>query len=183
MTSELIPVLQVLASGFSYPEGDNISPWFFRALEELAGYSGLDAGSITYGAEELQEAYTRLFINSPGGAAAPPYASVYVAGQGLLMQDGHDDAMEFYRRAGLEPVNRNEPADFLPLELSFAVTLLEWGDLELLSEFLEKHLWRWFQAFAGRLEASGPHPYYSLMARLTLFYLNKLKEEVFDEAT
>ncbi len=183
MTSQLSSVFKLLADGFSYPGGENLSPEFFKAVKELARDCGLQTGTMDYGSQELQEEYTRLFINAPGGVAAPPYASVYVAGQGLLMQEGHAQAQEFYSRAGLQLADGQEPADFLPLELAFTAVLLERGDLVLLSEFLEKHLWRWFQVFERRVEASGPHPYYSLLVRLTLFYLNKLKEEVFDETT
>ncbi len=183
MTSDLSAVFQLLASGFSFPDGERFSPAFFHAVKELAGACGFETGHIAYGLQELQEAYTRLFINAPGGIIAPPYASVYIAGQGLLMQEGHDQAREFYQKAGLEPLANGEPADFLPLEFSFAAILLERGDLELLSQFLEKHLWRWFQVFEKRVEASRPHPFYSLMVRLGRFYLKKLKEEVFDEAT
>jgi len=183
VTSELSSVFQLLATGFSFPDGERFSPAFFHAVKELAGACGFETGHIAYGLKELQEAYTRLFINAPGGVAAPPYASVYIAGQGLLMQEGHDQAQEFYQKAGLEPLTNGEPADFLPLEFSFVAILLERGDLELLSLFLEKHLWRWFQVFEKRVEASNPHPFYSLMVRLGQFYLTKLKEEVFDEAT
>jgi len=152
-------------------------------MEELARSCGLETSGIACRPDELREAYTRLFINSPEGVPAPPYASFYVAGQGLLMQEGHDHARDFYLRAGLEPVNDNEPADFLPVELFFVSVLLDKGDYSLLAEFAGRHLWAWFQLFEQRLHAAVPHPYYGLMAKLTLFYLRKLNEEVLNEAT
>ena len=172
-----------MGHGFSYPDGENLVPAFFRAVEELAISSGLEKTPLSCSPGELQEAYTRLFINTPHGNVVPPYASVYVSGQGLLMQDGFEQAMQFYQRAGFELADDREPADFLPTELFFVALLLENEDLHLLSEFVRKHLWRWFQVFDGRLQAAGPHPYYSLLSRLTLFYLTKLNEEVLNEAT
>ncbi len=179
MTSDFVLIFRLLASGFSYPGKENLSPSFFRAVEELAENAGIEIGHLSFTPEELQQAYTRLFINSPGGIPAPPYASVYVAGQGLLMQEGYGQAQDFYQRAGLEPLNKEEPADFLPVELFFVAVLLEKKAFDLLSEFLGTHLLKWFRIFEERVQAANPHPYYSLLARLTLFYLTKLNEEVF----
>lgn len=183
MTHELILIFRLLAHGFSYPDRDNLTPAFFRAVEELARSSGLETAPLSYSPDELREAYTKLFINVPHGTVVPPYASVYVSGQGFLMQDGFEQAREFYQRAGLELADDKEPADFLPVELFFVALQLENKNLQLLSEFVRKHLWKWFQAFEQRVQAAEPHPYYSLLTRLTLFYLTKLNEEVFNEAT
>ncbi len=183
LTHELILIFRLLANGFSYPEGENLTPVFFRAVEETAISSGLETAPLSCSADELQEAYTRLFINSPHGNVVSPYASVYVSGQGLLMQDGLEQARGFYKRAGLELTDDREPADFLPTELFFVALLLENQDLHLLSEFVRNHLWRWFQVFEQRLQAAEPHLYYSLLSKLTLFYLTKLNEEVLNEAT
>ncbi len=178
MLSDFILIFRLLASGFSYPCKENLSPTFFRAVEKLAENAGIETGGLLFSPDELKEAYTRLFINSPGGIPAPLYASVYVSGQGLLMQDGYGQARAFYLRAGIEPASEEEPADSLPMELLFVAILLEKEALDLLSEFLGEHLRKWFQLFEQRVQAADPHPYYSLLARLTLFYLTKLNEEV-----
>jgi len=183
VNTEFIPIFRLLATGFLYPRSENTSPEFFNAIKELALHAGAETGGFSFDRDELAANYTRLFINSPGGVPAPPYASVYIAGQGLLMQDGHSQAYNFYQRAGLEPVSREEPCDFLAMELFFLAELLERDDFLLLSEFLNTHLNKWVPVFVQKVQSAETDSFYSLLSWLTLFYLRKLSEEDFDEAT
>ncbi len=183
MDHELTQIFRLLSRAFSYPDQGNSSPAFFSAIKELAVTAGLENKRLSYSLQELRDAYTRLFINRADGPIVPPYASVYVSGHGLLAQEGLEQAMDFYHRAGLEPSGLDEPADFLPVELYFASVLAEQGNLRLLSEFVREHLLAWFPRFQQKLQAAGSHPYYSLLSRLILFYLTILNKEVFDEAT
>ncbi|WP_456432822.1 TorD/DmsD family molecular chaperone [Thermosulfuriphilus sp.] len=131
--------------------------------------------------EQLRAEYTRLFISAPFGAEAPPYASVYLSPEGLLFQRPHDEALSFYRQAGLEVEGAGEPADHLAFELAFVGRLLEEESGPLLDDFLHKHLLRWYPAFLKRLLAAEPHPYFGFLARLTGEVLQKLSEEVSHE--
>ncbi len=182
MNRQLAQIIRILAQGFSYP-GNGLQNGFFRALEEVADSLGVACNVQWPSVDELRETYTLLFINEPNGRLAPPFSSVYLDGQGILMSQGRDQAREFYQEAGLVPTSTTEPEDFLPMELAFVAELVEAGNRELLSRFLREHLLRWFPHFYRRLEALNPHPYYLLLAEVTSKLLNSINQEVLDETT
>ncbi len=183
MDRELSKIFALLARGFSYPEEDNSSDAFFGAVKEVAMALDIPCNSLPYTEPELREAYTLLFINEPRGRWAPPFSSLYLGGEGILMTKGRDDARAFYLEAGLEPALSSEPEDFLPTELHFISKLIENDKEEILSRFLREHLLRWFPRFYNRLKALEPHPYYLLLAEMTWKLLNMISQEVIDETT
>jgi len=168
-----------LSAAFVYPEQDNIKS-ISEVLNSLASDMGMDnvpQDTLNIPFEDLQAEYVRLFINSPGGVAAPPYASIYIHNSGLLLQQGHDQALAFYRKAGLEPVESNEYGDHLSHELAFVGRLFDKNDDELLCEFLEEHLLKWYPDFLQRLLAANPCPFYSLLGQVTDLCLKHMKEK------
>ncbi len=184
MSKELSKIFCLLARGFSYPAEDNTSVPFFKAVKEVAESLGIPCNlDSCYTKSDLHEPYTLLFINEPHGRWAPPFASVYLGGEGLLMAVGRDHARSFYQQAGLEPASSSEPEDFLPTELFFVAELIEKDELEILARFLKDHLLKWFPSFYNRLNDLGPHPYYLLLAEITWKLLNMIKQEVIDETT
>ena len=75
--------------------------------------------------EELQVAFTELFINRLGGAPAPPYGSVYLEGGERLMGVSTQSVAAAYSGEGLSVDGSVEPADYLPTELEFLYFLVE----------------------------------------------------------
>ncbi len=122
----------------------------------------------------LAQEYMRLFVNTPEGVPAPPYASYYLTG--LLAQEPAKEALSFYTREGLFPEGP-EPADHLSYELAFVAHLLSQGKKEALGEFLGQHFWRWFPRFKMALSAAKPHPFYLSLAEITEEVLRTLEEE------
>lgn len=159
-----------LSAAFTYPEHGDITPPF-TALLALADDLGLDnlhpdkVGPLSL--KWLQSEYVRLFINSPGGVPAPPYASIYIQNRGILLQHGHLQAMSFYQRAGLEPIKSSECEDHLAHELAFIGHLLDNGQIELLDEFLAEHVLTWFPDFLQRLLAAQPCRFYMILSQVT----------------
>jgi TorA maturation chaperone TorD len=159
-----------LSRAFTYPEHPAVDPpWL--ALLSLARDMGLsdippDHAEIA-SLKELQADYVRLFINAPGGVPAPPYASIYIQNKGLLCQQGHQQAVEFYQRAGLEPIKSSECEDHLAHELAFAGHLLDKDRDPLLREFLTEHLLIWYPIFLERLLAAHPCRFYMILAQVT----------------
>ena len=170
-----------LSAAFSYPGPENRRQ-IARALASLATDLGIPtnetdlADSADYIA--LQAEYMRLFVNAPGGVAAPPYASIFVQGSGSMCQQGHDQAMAFYRRAGVEPLAEGESEDHLRHELAFVGHLLDHDELALLQEFLDHHLCQWFPGFLLRLDAAQPCSFYRLLGHVTELCLNNIQKEV-----
>jgi TorA maturation chaperone TorD len=124
---------------------------------------------------ELEVAYTTLFINSLGGALAPPYGSVYLDLDQRLMGQTSRQVAEAYRAAGLALEGSGEPPDFLPTELEFLYYLVEMEEralngrdltaartaLSQQARFFLTLMQPWLPTFCARLEADQQtHPLY-----------------------
>jgi TorA maturation chaperone TorD len=182
---EVLHPFHFLSGCFSYPdeEGflDNTIP-----LELLTADLGMEVAAGPQSPPslvDLQAEYVRLFINGPGGVAAPPYASVYVNHSGLLRQQGYDEALALYRRAGLEPEQSTESPDHLAHELAFLSILLDRDDLVLAASFLQDHLCKWYPRFHERLLAAEPIFFYRFLAQVTDLCLKQTLKEVLHEQT
>ena len=181
---EVLHPFHFLSNCFAYPEDaaflDNSEP-----LLLLAGDMGLSVPeSEPVGRlEDLQAEYVRLFINGPGGVAAPPYASIYVNHSGLLRQQGYDEALALYRRAGLEPAETSESPDHIAHELAFLAILLDQDNLPVAGSLLKSHLCKWYPRFHERLLAADPDPFYTFLTRVTDLCLKQTLKEVLHEQT
>ncbi len=171
-----------LSAAFSYPRfGDSLLS-AVTALAALATDLDLNAPPASALAPpsltDLEAEYVRLFDNAPGGVPAPPWASVYLGGSNVLMQEGHDQALAFYRQAGIEPAGASEYADHLVQELAFVGILLDEKRPALLGRFLADHLLRWYPLFHQRLQEADPCPFYRLLGQVTHLCLHHTEKEV-----
>jgi len=170
-----------LASCFNYPDKD-IFEGKAEALSLLAADMNISekiSRDLKISLVEQQAEYVRLFINGPGGVAAPPYASVYIHNAGILNQQGYDQALAMYYQAGLEPVEGNESPDHISHELTFIGRLFELDNDKLLDSFLQEHFAKWYPAFSERLMLADPIPFYKILAQVTDRCLQKIDTEVF----
>ncbi len=134
----------------------------------------------------LNRDYTQLFIG-PGHLPAPPWESVYRTQEKLTFGEHTLAVREWYKRHGLEFVNKNaEPDDHFGLELEFMASLiieqrkaLEEGELPKVSElakeqlaFLEEHLIQWSKDFTHDVMANAQTNYYQGVAQLAQSFLN-----------
>lgn len=169
-----------LSTAFTYPEYCDSGPPV-AALLSLANDMGLkDLPAPThqsFALKRLQAEYVRLFINAPGGVPAPPYASVYIRGKGILMQQGYAQAMAFYCKAGLEPTESNECEDHIGHELAFIGHLLDHDQFELLDEFLDAHVMAWYPLFLQHLLAADPGIFYQILGQVTELCIDHLKNK------
>lgn len=164
---------------FSYPDeelsaalergdGERVAGLF----PEEPGPPGLAGGARV---EELQTAFTELFINRLGGAPAPPYGSVYLESEERLMGVSTLSVAEAYRGEGLSMEGSIEPADYLPTELEFLFFLVELEEEKLLradvegarsaarkqADFCRALLHPWVSEFCRRIiDERDAHPFY-----------------------
>ncbi len=174
-----------LSTAFTYPEQVDIQP-LFEVLGSLSADLGIEfnqqeeADNISL--TDLQAEYVRLFINSASGVPAPPYASIYIGNRGILLQQGHDEAMSFYQRAGLETIESSECEDHIAFELAFIGHLIEDGRLDFLREFTHEHVIKWYPEFFQRLQSARPCHFYKILGQVTGLCLKQiLIEEKADE--
>lgn len=125
------------------------------------------AGQTPEQAKELLEPdYLRLFVGAGAHILAPPWESVYVSSEPLLLQKETLEVRNWYARYGLEAKNKtHEPDDHAGLELEFlaylaglAVEALDAHDQGQFRElvaaqqaFLQEHVLRWIPVWCGHV--------------------------------
>lgn len=126
---------------------------------------------------ELRRDHARLFVG-PFELVAPPFGSVYLEGRRTLMEQSTQDAMEFYRQAGLDMAGDfYNPPDHIIAEIEFLAYLHSArqaanqdtaGDLQdLHNRFIRKHLGAWVEPFTIKMEQGAETGFYRLLAELT----------------
>lgn len=133
----------------------------------------------------IRHEYQRLFIG-PEHLPAPPWESVYLSEERIIMDEHTLAVREFYREWGVEVVNFNrDPDDHIGLELEFMALLTEKaleysqsGNKRALKQvldgqrvFLHRHLFRWVDQFCSCLAQNTDEPLYRGMALFTPAYL------------
>ena len=122
--------------------------------------------------EAVEFAFNRLFVG-PAALEAPPFASVYLDTEPLVMSETTLEVREMYASIGLESPWKNRlPDDHISLELDATLAmnhvalqtdLAEMHDLR--SRFLE-HMDRWVSKFVDRInKAPSSHPAIRYAAR------------------
>ena len=177
-------IYRFLSSSMRYPAADWLNEDYFSALytllEGLAWHSDHDAlrqavSNDPDPLETIQVEHTRLFINAAPHVIAPPYGSVYMPGEGTLMNKSTERVRDFYRQRGFDLADANEIADHLVYELDFLSLLAESGKPEDEELFLEKCFRPWFGKFHDRVIEGADHQFYRVVVRLIDFFT---KEEV-----
>ena len=181
----LLPeIFRFLAVSMHYPGAERFNHDYFAALhslleglgwhEDIQELDSLIAGDNDF-IETLQIEHTRLFINAVPHVIAPPYGSVYMRGEGTVMNRSTELIREFYRQRGFELAPGTEIADHIVCELEFLSLLAESGEQEDEEKFLHKFFRPWFGKFHDRIIEGADHHFYRVVVRLIDFFT---KEEV-----
>ena len=140
------------------------------------------------GHDRLLVDYTKLFLG-PMDATARPYGSVWLEGEGLLMQDSTVAVTRLYEQGGFEIAEDfRELPDHIAAELEFLYLLLFRENqarasaddkavaeiVELRKQFLGEHLGRWVIPFTAAVRRSAQTRFYRQLAELTERYVNKV---------
>jgi TorA maturation chaperone TorD len=135
--------------------------------------------------EEVEFAFNRLFVG-PAALEAPPFASVYLDSEPLVMNETTLEVREMYASIGLESPWKNRlPDDHISLELDATLAMnhiaLQSGLAEvqeLRSRFLE-HMDRWVSRFVDRMnKAPSIHPAIGYAARCLAEWLKHSLENI-----
>lgn len=135
--------------------------------------------------------YSALFIG-PFKLLAPPYGSCYLEDGRRVMGDTTIDAINFYRKAGVEMDrdNQGDIPDHIAVELEFMYYLISKGleayqnsnEKEALDyfnmqeNFLKKHLGAWIEPFAKDMKKGAKSSFYQNLADCTLTFVKSDKE-------
>lgn len=135
-----------------------------RSYEQLTEYLQ-DTPPVIEDWQEAEFAFNRLFVG-PAPLEAPPFSSVYLDAQGLVMGQTTLDVRQMYGALGLETPWKNRlPDDHISLELDAALAMnhvvkqVDHEEIEILHARFMQHMKRWVPLFADRvLTAPSNHP-------------------------
>lgn len=130
--------------------------------------------------DELAAAWADVYLRHTYRAA--PTESVWLTEDGLERQAPMFRIRDFYRRHNLKVVDpANRPDDHLVLQLRFLARLIETADgpaeLAEAARFLDEHLLRWIDLFAGRLAERAP-TWFAGIGLLTAAYAHELRRHL-----
>lgn len=150
-----------------------------RTLAAPAGLYAEAVDGISPGEEDtLEFEYNRLFVG-PARLVAPPYESVYLTEDRLVMGETIHDVRRAYREIGLEARNAfREPEDHIAIELEYLARLqnrcldaLEEQDrieaarmIRLELDFLEGHALGWVPEFCLKVTEGSPERFFRALA-------------------
>lgn len=179
---------RLLAACFYQPQKELfLEEELFKNLEGVLRQISPDAATYAammekafskYSEEELLVAYAKLFVG-PNELLAPPYGSVYLDGEKMVMGDSTMATIKMYEEQGLsmEGSFRNLP-DHITVELEFMYYLIfteiealeksQWeAALDLIKTqrlFLDRFLNRWVKPFCDKIKQGTDNEFYTSLA-------------------
>ncbi len=178
-SSAAADIYTLLAQLMRYPEDGAICALLLEALlqltetlawrEEAEALEDWRAQTLDL-CGELRPEYTRLFITAARRTTVPPYASVYLDGEGLLQGRSTERIHDFYRSCGYELARSEVPADHICLQLDFLAALAREGHEAWEHEFLRTFFRPWFVPFKEKCLQQNPHPVYRITLKLIDFF-------------
>jgi len=132
---------------------------------------------------ELKSQFADLFLMD-FQHSAPPYASVYLSNEHLLMQEPHHAMLKQLESMGVKVVdNFKEPADHIAIELDCLGNIILQGvqadtgaeqdqatDTQV--NFIEQHLTSWFPLFKQKVD-SHETSFYTTLTQLLCHYIEQ----------
>lgn len=161
----LIAVLPELATLFPWPQPELVR----QQTESL----------IAFDAETLMQDYSMLF-EGIGMMPAPPWGSVYLAQENLLMGESTLDYRQFLAQQGMATNTDNpEPEDQFGLMLMAFAYLLESDRPAAAQQLLGEHLLPWAERYLSLVQSSDTeHAFYPQLAEITWMYLQTLQQQL-----
>jgi TorA maturation chaperone TorD len=179
---------RLLAACFYQPQKEAfIQEEFFKNLEGLLRQISPDAAThaavmekafLKYSENDLLVAYTKLFVG-PNELLAPPYGSVYLDGEKIVMGDSTMAAIKMYEDQGLSMDGdfKNLP-DHIAVEMEFMYYLIfmetealeksEWDRsrdfIKTQELFLDQFLNRWVKPFCDKIKQGTDNEFYTSLA-------------------
>ena len=155
-TAAFFDTLESLLASLDWPEElAAIRAWRQRTADPL---------------NDLKTAYTGLFITAAPRTIVPPYASVYLDGDGTIYGRTTEWTRDFYRACGFDLSDETEPADHLRFELEFLAALAGEARFDDEERFLRTLFRPWFALFLERSMQEARHPFYQVSIRLIDFF-------------
>lgn len=178
---EIIRENELLEHFERYSENEFLSTGSSKMIKEI------DENSDNSNYKDLiLDDHQRLFVG-PDEILAPLWESAYKAKDKLLFGEVELEVREFYNSYGLD-IKANEPADHLPLELSFMSHLcnIDGEDnleniikcLEKQLNFLKEHLLSWIPLLVENVSENSETKFWTGLVQLTRGWLENDLDEI-----
>ncbi|MBK5142973.1 Tat proofreading chaperone DmsD [Budviciaceae bacterium BWR-B9] len=161
----LIAVLPDLVTLFPWPQPESVRQQTERLTE--------------FDAETLMHDYSMLF-EGIGVMPAPPWGSVYLERENLLMGDSTLNYRQFLAQQGMVTNTDNpEPEDQFGLMLMAFAYLLESDKPAAAQQLLSEHLLPWAERYLTLVQASDTEQdFYPQLAEIARLYLQTLQQQL-----
>lgn len=127
--------------------------------------------------DELAWQFSVLF-EGQGDMVAPPWGSVYLEKDNLLMGETTASYREFLRTMGIAfDGEQNEPEDQFGLMLLACSAFLERDNQHAANTLLTHHLLPWASRYLALLQDNTLSPFYARLADITRLYLADLQQQ------
>lgn len=127
--------------------------------------------------DELAWQFSVLF-EGQGDMPAPPWGSVWLERDNLLMGDTTAEYRAFLQSQGMAfDARQSEPEDQFGLMLLASSALLEAGKDAAVNQLFEVHLLPWGYRYLERLQDSAVSPFYAHLAAVTARYLQDMEQQ------
>lgn len=188
---------RLLSACFYQPQKETfLQEELFKNLEGLLRSISPDAAAhasvmertfLKYSEEDLLVAYAKLFIG-PNELSAPPYGSVYLDGEKVVMGDSTMETIKIYEEQGLSMDSefRNMP-DHITVEMEFVYYLIfkevaalensQWGTaldyIKTQGLFFDRFLERWIKLFCDKIKHGTDNEFYTSLAECVSAFIEK----------
>ena len=129
--------------------------------------------------DDLAADFAAIYLNGQFGAS--PHESYWLDEDHLVMQKPMFEVRELYQAHGMEVENwRSRADDHIVIELNFLAEIIKAGkqqdNLNVAATFLDEHLLRWVDQFAGRVASHSESDFYIGLTLLTAVYCDELRD-------
>ncbi|OCF94743.1 TorD/DmsD family molecular chaperone [Gilliamella sp. wkB308] len=117
-----------------------------------------------------------LLFEGQGEMLAPPWGSVYLDQEKLLMGESQERYRAFLQQQGVMlSTGMNEPEDQFGLMLMAFALLLEKNQPQTANQLLNEHLFTWSTYYLNQLKQNQISPFYAALAVIAEQYLEMLQ--------
>ena len=119
-----------------------------------------------------------VLFEGQGDMPAPPWGSVWLERDNLLMGDTTAEYRAFLQSQGMAfDARQSEPEDQFGLMLLASCALLEAGKHAAVNQLFEAHLLPWGYRYLERLQDCPVSPFYARLAAVTAHYLQDMEQQ------
>ncbi|MDV5169291.1 molecular chaperone [Photobacterium rosenbergii] len=170
----ILPALADLPAHFEQQYQDKVQTLVQAMIAEVQDEAKPEARH-----EALAREFSLLF-EGLGEMPAPPWGSVYLDSESIVMGESTVEYRRFLASSGIAlDTQMREPDDQFGLMLLAFAQLLESEKFDASTELLEQHLLPWaFRYLEVLQQVEGISPFYPNLAQVTHLYLTSLVEEL-----